>query len=333
MISDQNSLLNRCKDCKDNIVQLLVSIPLFIRVVICSTIILYLLNLLIPFISLFLSDIPYYTIYYFQIWRLFTTSFITTNILSIIFSLYFWLNEAVKLEKEIGTTKYMLIFFMNTFCIQTIYCFLMFLLSFISRNQYFVKMKITPNGIRNEGLWPILLCDLTLLCLSNPLEPMRFFFFPCVIKAKYYPFFLFLIFTILSGFHIEFEILVGIGFGFLYHYYFKNKLIISNKFTIRIENSFLFRWMKNKKGFINIGGVGIPVLHNNLVNIRNININRNINNKGGFSAFKGKGLAVGEDKNNNINNKDFNNVNITSNEDIMNSGETKLELNSSNENQ
>ena len=331
-MNSQNSLLNRCKDCKDYIGQLLVSIPLFIRIVISSTIILYLLNLLISFISLFLSDIPYYTIYYFQIWRLITTSFMTTNILSIIFSLYFWLNEAVKLEKEIGTTKYMLIFLMNTFCIQVIYCFLMFLLSFISQSQYFVKNKITPNGIRNEGLWPILLCDLTLLCLSNPLEPMRFLFFPWVLKAKYYPFVLFLIFTILSGFHIDFEILVGIGFGFLYHYYLKNKLIISNKIAMKIENSILFRWMKNKKGFINIGGVGIPVLHNNLGDIRNVNIKgNNDNNQRGFGAFKGKGLAVGGDKNDSINNKEYSNVNNLSSEEI-NPGETTLDLNSSNEN-
>jgi len=328
MNSSQNSLLNKCKDCKDFLDRLLISIPLFIKFIICSTIILYIINILIP-ISFIISDIPYYTIYYFQIWRLVTTSFMTTNILSIIFSLYFWLSEAVKLEKEIGTIKYMLIFLMNTICIQIIYCLIMFLLSLIIRNDYFLKIKITTSGIRNEGLWPILLCDLTLLCLSNPLEPMRFFFFPCVIKAKYYPFVLFLIFTVLSGFHIDFEIFCGIGFGFLYHYYLKNKLNISNNFAMKIENSILFRWMKNKKGFINMGGVGIPVLQNNLANVRNVNIGGNEDdNKRSLNAFKGKGIAVGSDEENNNN---TNKVSIVSNEDT-NSSESKLDIDSSKEN-
>ena len=210
----------------------------------------------------------------------------------------------------------------------------MFFLSLIIQNQFFLKMKIIQNGIRNEGLWPILLCDLTLLCLSNPLEPMRFFFFPCVIKAKYYPFVLFLIFTILSGFHIDFEILIGIGYGFLYHYYLKNKLNISNNFAMKIGNSILFKWMKNKKGFINIGGVGIPVLQNNLAGIRNVNINiNNDNNKRGFSAFKGKGIAVGEkEENKNNSNTNYNNVSNESNEDNINSAESKLDLDYSNQN-
>lgn len=326
MNSFQNSLTSRCKSCKDYIDRLLISIPLFIKFVICCTIIIYLINILIPFVSFFLSDIPYYTIYYCQIWRLITTPFMTTNILSIVFSLYFWFSEAVKLEKEIGTIKYMLIFLINTICIQIIYCLILLLLSLIFRTQYFLKMKITSNGIRNEGLWPILLCDLTLLCLSNPLEPMRFFLFPCVVRAKYYPLVLFLIFTIISGFQIDFEILCGIGFGFLYHYYLKNKLKISNNFALKVENNILFRWMKNKKGFINIGGVGTPILQNNLEKIRNIRINGN-NKKTGFRPFRGSGIAVGgdeENKNNKDNsNNDFNDVNVVSSDEIINSSDSK----------
>jgi len=86
------------------------SIPLFIKIILCITIILYLLNPFIPFISWIFANIPYYTIIYLNIWRLITTPFITTNILSIIFSIFFWYKEAVKIEKEIGTVKYMLVF-------------------------------------------------------------------------------------------------------------------------------------------------------------------------------------------------------------------------------
>jgi hypothetical protein len=243
----------------------------------------------------------------------------TTNILSIIFSLYFWFKDPVKLEKQIGTIKYMLIFLMNS----------MFLLSIIIQISFILKMKITQTGIINEGLWPILMCDLTLLCLSNPEAPMRFFIFPCVIKAKYYPLVLFLIFTIINGFNFDFEILCGIAYGFLYHYYLKNKLNISNNFALKIENSCLFRWMKNRNGFIHLGGVSIPELQNNLENVRNVNINQNNSNAPRpFRAFRGKGIAVGggdQNKNNSNNNK---NTNTTTN----NSTNTSTENNNNNSN-
>ena len=185
-------------------------------------------------------------------------------------------------------------------------------------------MKITSRGIRSEGLWPILLCDLTLLCLSNPNENIKFYFFPCVIKAKYYPIILFIIFTVLSGFTIDLEILCGIGFGFLYHYYLKSKIKVSSNFASKMENSFLFRWMKNKKGFINNGGLGVPELQNNLENVRNVNISGNIDStsQNDFKAFQGRGVSVGGgDNSSEATNNNYSSMSIGSNDD-SNSGDS-----------
>ena len=89
-INQNNSLSgNVCKDCKDFINRILDSMSYFVKLVICSTVILYLINLIIPYVALLLADIPYYTIYYFQIWRLFTTPFMTTGIFAVIFSIFF----------------------------------------------------------------------------------------------------------------------------------------------------------------------------------------------------------------------------------------------------
>jgi hypothetical protein len=187
-------------------------------------------------------------------------------------------------------------------------------------------MKLTMRGVRNEGLWPILMCDLTLICLSNPEANMRFFFFPCVIKAKYYPLVLFGIFTLLSNFHIDFEILCGIGFGFFYHYYLYKKIEISNTFAVKVENSLLCRWMANKKGFISITNTGSPDIPTNLETVTNTTP------AGNFKAFKGKGVAVGG-SNEQINreNVDYSNLTLRSTEDIT-SNESRLELNNNNTN-
>ena len=346
---------NICKDCKDFICRILDNMTYFVKIMICSTIILYLINLIIPYVALLLADIPYFTIYYFQIWRLITTPFMTTGLFSVLFSSYFFYNSATKLEKETGTIKYILIFFMNSIFIQILYIILMVLLSLIIQSKIPLKMKVTKFGVRNEGLWPILLCDITLLCLSNPNENMQFRFFPCVIKAKYYPLILFLFFTIISGFQIDFENICGIGFGFLYHYFLKNRIGITNNFAYKIGNSFLFRRMKRKRGYIDIGGINVfnavvSMERNVQINNRNEsnnsgnnNQNNRDNNNKGFKAFHGKGIAVGGGDNiipsnnkldmNTNNSAEIVHTNVTANSnDDINSSDSRIDLNNSNNN-
>ena len=330
MSSSQRSIGNDfngaqiCKDCRDGLRSIIDSMPFFVRVVVFSTLIFYLINLFItPYVAFYLVDIPYFTIFHLQIWRLFTTPFITTGLISIVFSLLFWYRRAVKLEQEKGTIKYMLNFFMNSFFIQIMFCLLLLVISLIIQNTMLLKMKLTMGGVRNAGLWPILMCDLTLMCLSNPEAPMRFFFFPCIIKAKYYPFVLFGIFMLLSNFNIDFELLCGIAFGFLYHYYLIRKIEISNAFSLKVENSFLCKWMINKKGFISINNTGNPDIPINLSTVTNTPPPQT------FSAFKGKGVAVGSsDTNTTRENVDYANLTVRSQEDLT-SNDSKLELNTS----
>jgi len=187
----------------EKVEKIIESTPLFIKIIFFITIVLYLFNSFAPFISWIFANVPYYTIIYLNIWRLITTPFITTNLLSIIFSIYFWYQEAVKIEKEIGTVKYMLIFLINSFFIQIMYTSISCLLWLIMRSTSILKLKIRNSGIRNDGLWPILLCDLTLLCLSNPEKLQKFYSFRFSLKAKYYPLVLLAIFTVISGFRID----------------------------------------------------------------------------------------------------------------------------------
>ena len=327
MSSNQNSIGNDfngsqiCKDCRDGLNSLIDSMPFFIRIIVFSTLIFFIINLFTPIIAFYLVDVPYYTILRLQLWRLFTSPFITTSLVSIFFSLLFWFRHAIKLEQEKGTVKYMLTFFMNSFCIQTMYCILMLIISLIIQNPIMLRMKITMRGVINKGLWPILMCDLTLICLRNPESNMRFFFFPCNIKAKYYPFFLFGFFTLLSNFNIDFEILCGIVFGFLYHYYLYRKIKVSNSFALKVENSFLCKWMRYKKGFLSISNTGIPDIPN-LANVTNTPPPQD------FSSFKGKGVTVGtSDINTTKENIDYSN--LSKSQEEITSSESRLELNTS----
>ena len=312
-----------CNDFKGCINSILDKMTFFVKIVIFLTIIFFIINLFTPYISFYLADIPYFTIFKCQIWRLITTGFINTGLINIIFSIIIWYRYSIKNERETGTIKYMLNFFMNCFFIQIIYCSILLIISLIIRSTILLKMKVTLGGIRNDGLWPILMCQITLFCLDNPENNMRFFFFPCVFKAKYYPFILFGIITLLSNFNIDFEILSGILFGFLYHYYFKNKLEITNSFALKCENSILCKWMNNKKGFVSINNTGSPEIPINL------SVINNNNQKPTFNAFKGKGITVGSNQNITRESVDYSTLSSRNNEESI-SSEGTLELNTTN---
>jgi len=311
-------------DCKSWLNSFIDGLPFFVKWFMFLTLIFFIINLFTPYIAFYLANIPYFTIFHCQIWRLFTTAFITTGLINIIFSLLIFYRYSISLERDIGTIKYMLNFFRNCVFIEIIYCLFVSLISLIIRNTILLKMKLTLGGVRNDGLWPILMCEITLFCLSNPERDMRFFFFPCVFKAKYYPLVLFGIFTLLSNFNIDFELLSGIAFGFLCHYYLKNKIEFSNQFALKLENSFLCKWMKNKKGFVSISNPGSPEIPANLENITNSNNNNTSSHS--FEAFKGKGVTVGSDENITRDNVDYSNLASRNNED-NNSTDSRLELN------
>ena len=62
----------------------------------------------------------------------------------------------------------------------------MLLISLSTNNKYILRMNSLGKGASNSGLWVMIMCDLTLICLSHPNEPKTLFFFPCRISAKFY---------------------------------------------------------------------------------------------------------------------------------------------------
>ena len=106
------------EDLKIKLSKIWYNIPLFIKCYFIITIVLYILNLKLTFISYFFINVPSYTILKFQIWRLITSVFITTNIFQIILAFFVWVKYASLLETSLGTIKYTLIFLLNTFWIK-----------------------------------------------------------------------------------------------------------------------------------------------------------------------------------------------------------------------
>ena len=264
-------------------------IPFFIKFMSFTTFILYLLNLIFKDISLFLSNIPLYTVHHFQFWRLFTSFLITTNIFNIILGLIFWTREGSSMEVRMGTLKYIIIFLRNNFFIQILYTALISLISLIIQSKNFMQKKIVYkneniHSIKNCGFWPGIMCELTLLCLSNPNTKVKFLFIPFNFSAKYYPFLWYVFFCIVNttNYNNDIEVLVGILFALLYQKYLKNVLNISDKFVEKTEKILCCRCITDITGFVSVKQVNSKYegyKSNKRMDIQVLNLNKKINRK------------------------------------------------------
>ena len=269
------------EDFKIKLGKLWINIPIFIKYYFIITIILYILNLKIKYISFYLINIPSYTVFHFQIWRLLTSVFITTNIFQIILAFFVYLKYASLLEISLGTIKYTLIFFINAICIQIINIFIYSLFSLINNKNYNSEKKSKSNS----GLWGMVMCEMTLLCFSNPESPMKLLLLPFTVKAKIYPGILVFIFLLLNYLEIDTEIISGIIYGIIYLYFLKAKLQIPDSFIQKLETKSILKSMSNIKGFISVTHIttGMPI------SITKVSI---VDNEQEKEKLKGKGVVI-----------------------------------------
>jgi len=267
------------EDFKLKIGKIFSNIPLFIKCYFIITLVFYILNLKLTFISYYLINIPSFTILRFQIWRLITSVFITTNIFQIILAFFVWVKYASLLETSLGTIKYTLIFLVNTFCIQVLNLLIYPFFSLVSKKSFNTEIK----SQKNSGLWGIVMCEMTLLCVSNPESPMKLLLIPYTVKAKIYPIILVLMFILVNYLEIDVEIISGVIYGFIYFYYLKTKLQISDTFVQTLETNNAFKWLSNFKGFISVTHIssGMPISITKVSSIDNEQ-----------EKLKGKGVVV-----------------------------------------
>ena len=265
--------------------ELLYEIPFFIRFVLIMKIVLFILHLLTRYISFYLSNIPIYTIRHYHFWRLITTSFITTNIINLLFAFIFWVRDAISLEKSLGTIRYIIIFISNSIFINIIYCGITYFINYYFKKNPFDYFEVYK--INNSGIWPIIICEMTLLCLNNPDSKIVFLFVPFPIKAKYYPIFIIAVFTLINNFRINYQIISGFLYGIIYFYLFQNRFNISDETIKKIERSFICKCLTGIDGFINIDNI-----NNNNPNSGDVHTTNSLENNN-FTPFHGKGIQIG----------------------------------------
>jgi membrane associated rhomboid family serine protease len=279
--------------CKERMKAAWATVPFFVRFIITSTIFFYILSWLVR-IDFVLCNLPYYTIKYFQIWRLLTSVFMTVSIINILFAFLSWIPDAIRLETTAGTVRYFLNFMTNSIFIQILYSFVLLILSIFAGDSI-LKMP-------SAGLWPLIMAEITLLCLANPDNEVRMFLIPCPMKARYYPWALLAFFTLLNM-RLQFDLIAGVGYAYLFNYYLRSKIQFSDNFVQKCENSFLFKCFSNWTGFISLNmcnsNSGFTAYGQNQNSNSAAAHSRYVpdpsyNNQPVTTPFKGKGTVVGK---------------------------------------
>ena len=312
MNSDINSNNQPKLSAFKQIIELLRGISFFVRFVLITNVILIILNVFIPHISFYLSNIPALTIKQYQFWRLITTSFITTNLINMIFGFIVWIKDAISLEKSLGTIRYIFIFIFNSIFINLLSCFLTFL---FSSNSFELSQYSYIHKVNNSGIWPIIICEMTLLCFNNPDSKIKFLFVPSPIRAKYYPFIIIILLMLINNFRISFEIISGFLYGIIYYYLLQNKFSISEETSKRLENSWIFRCLIGLHGFMIINKV------HQIMNAAKVNIESSFERNGNFqekemghiTSSNQDYMAVNDQNNNNVHTLEEINANSNNN--------------------
>ena len=231
-------------------------VPLFIKFMSISTLILCILNYFFNSISFYLSNIPYYTIFHIQLWRLLSSVLMTTNIINVILGLIFWTREGSSIETRLGTLKYIIIFIRNTILIEIIYSLIIYLISLIIRNKNFTLYKINSKGYtRNCGFWPVIMCELTLLCICNPKTRVKFLSIPWEFNAKYYPIIWLVLFCSFNNYNNDIAVFTGVLFAFIYQYGLRYYLNIPDRYIEKMENNCCCKWMLKITGFVTVSHI------------------------------------------------------------------------------
>ena len=296
--NNSNPQNNPQTSCLEKVKEIWSTVPLFVRIIFTFTIFFYILSwIFLNFITA-LTNIPYFVLFNFQVWRLVTSTFVTISIINILFAFISWIPDAIKLENSTGTIKYMCNFFINSFLIQILYIFLCLIFSLFSKT-----FLLLPSS----GLWPLIMAEITILCLTNPQNQLMMMFLPCMIPAKYYPWALFAFFTILNM-NLQFDILAGIIYGYLFHHFLRNKLQFSDEFIIRLENMPILNHLSKFTNFISLSTAisvsgGNQIYSNQGVNRPNPVSNNSTSQTQSrpqvpvTTKFQGKGTVLGSKKN------------------------------------
>lgn len=180
--------------------------PLTTRMVLTSTTVTYLASFLYD-PTFILANIPAFTLLKIQLYRIFTSSFICTELLSLVFAFFSFLDYGKRIESGIGSTNFAVVLLSITGITNMIH-------NGICLIGYFLTGKSEFLLIPSFGIWNLILAVIAMECATaDPSSQRRLFVVD--VPTKYYPCVLLGFFFLLSGGQIHLSYFISVGVGYL----------------------------------------------------------------------------------------------------------------------
>lgn len=176
--------------------------PLITRYVLNSL----LLSFLISFFAnpaYALANIPLFTIFKFELYRVITSPLVCSDILSLFFAFMGFMNNGVRLEQSMGSSLFGCLFFTLTLVSNGLFLAISVLLWGLTNSEsYLVAASL--------GIWSVLLAIIAVECAQAPPDTKRKLFF-LTVPTVYYPLVLLALFSMFAGVKLAYCLGVAVG--------------------------------------------------------------------------------------------------------------------------
>lgn len=202
--------------------------PLVTRYTITTLFISWLLSWFVD-LSYAVSNIPLFTVFKFELYRILFSPLVCTSILSLIFAYMSFTDNGKRLEHSIGSTAFAVLI-ATLGCVSNLaFLALCVVLYYATGNQLWLHAN-------SSGIWIVLLGLIAIECSGAPADTKRRLFV-FEVPVVYYPLAILLLFSLFGGPNLSYMFSVGVGYAYGYGYL--DKLKISNSRFSRWEDGLL----------------------------------------------------------------------------------------------
>ena len=177
--------------------------PIVTRTSMISIVVLYLFSWIWDLTTV-LSNIPYYTLFSFEIYRIILSPIVSNSLLSTILIGLFYPQLGSKLEYSLGSIGYLFLIgkiILLTNVIFVVICFTLYVFGMVEALFW-----------NCAGFWTLIFGIITIDCMIAPDVPRRMMCIPMDIPSKYFPLALYAFFCFFSGPVLSFPISIGVGY-------------------------------------------------------------------------------------------------------------------------
>jgi len=192
-----------------------------------------------------LGNIPYFTLYRLEIYRIFLSPLVCQKAFNLIFAYLSFVESGKRLEFSMGSTAFAWLMF-------TIGCFTNCLFLVVCLAMNYVTEDSGWLMASSSGIWVVLFGIIAIECSKAPGLKRQLFFFE--VPTKYYPLALFAFFSLVGSFSVAY--LTSIGVGHLYGHERLNVLKVSQARFNRWEETILANFTRRQGWVVGHAAIG-----------------------------------------------------------------------------